>query len=93
MAYSPIEHSPRGQKGMLENPVLKSVAARHDATPVQIALAWLLHQRVVVIPKASNPDHVRENVGAIKIALTETDMAAIDRAFPRPRQKVPLEVR
>jgi diketogulonate reductase-like aldo/keto reductase len=93
MAYSPIEHSPRGQKGMLENPLLKSVAGRHDATPVQIALAWLLHQRVVVIPKASDPDHVRENAGAIKIALTETDMAAIDRAFLPPRKKIPLEVK
>ena len=64
-----------------------------DATPVQIALAWLLHQRVVVIPKASDPDHVRENAGAIKIALTDTDMAAIDQAFPAPRKKIPLEVK
>jgi diketogulonate reductase-like aldo/keto reductase len=93
MAYSPIEHSPRGQKGMLNEPALKAVAARHSATPVQVALAWLLHQGVVVIPKAGNPEHVRENRGSIDLALSREDLAKLDRAFPPPRKKIPLEVK
>jgi diketogulonate reductase-like aldo/keto reductase len=44
MAYSPIEHSPREQQGMLDHPRLRLVAARHHATQAQIALAWLLQQ-------------------------------------------------
>ena len=92
MAYSPIEHSGRGQTSMLENKVVKSIAQRHGATPVQIALAWLLHQDVVVIPKASNPEHVRENAGAAKVKLTNQDLAELDKAFPPPSKKVPLAV-
>jgi diketogulonate reductase-like aldo/keto reductase len=93
MAYSPIEHSRRGQKGMLDDPALKSVASRHNATPVQVALAWLLHQQVVVVPKASNPEHVRENGGALDIVLTKEDLLDLFQAFPPPRKKIPLEVR
>jgi len=46
MAYSPIEHSPRDQRGMLDQPQLKLIAVRHCATPAQIGLAWVLHQQV-----------------------------------------------
>jgi diketogulonate reductase-like aldo/keto reductase len=93
MAYSPIEHSEAGQKGMLGNPQLTSVATRHGATPAQIALAWLLHQRVVVIPKAGKPQHVRENRAALDIALGREDLVTLDRAFPPPDGKVPLEMK
>jgi diketogulonate reductase-like aldo/keto reductase len=92
MAYSPIEHSGRGQTSMLGNKVLKAIARRHEATPVRIALAWLLHQGVVVIPKASTPEHVRENAGAANVKLTNEDRAELGEAFPPPKRKVPLEV-
>jgi diketogulonate reductase-like aldo/keto reductase len=93
MAYSPIEHSPRQQKGMLNHPVLRSIASRHGATPAQVALAWLLRQKVVVIPKASDPVHVRENHGALNVMLTDKDLAGLDDAFPPPHKKIPLEVK
>jgi len=88
MAYSPID-----QGGMLEHPQLKAVAARHDATPAQVALAWLLDRDVVAIPKASSAAHVRENRGALDLTLTDEDLSDLDRAFPPPRRKVALEVR
>ena len=88
MAYSPID-----QEGMLDNPQLKAIAARHSAKAVQIALAWLLQQKVVVIPKASDPEHVRENRGALEIHLTKQDLAELDHEFPPPNEKVPLEMR
>jgi diketogulonate reductase-like aldo/keto reductase len=92
MAYSPIEHSGRGQTSMLGNKVVKSIATKHKATPVQVALAWLLHQQVVVIPKASSPEHVRENAAAATIQLTTEDLVELDKAFPPPKKKVPLAV-
>ncbi|HEX2987275.1 MAG TPA: aldo/keto reductase [Chloroflexota bacterium] len=77
-AYTPI-----GRGRMLAHPALKEIASRHNATPAQIALAWLLQQpNVAAIPKASNPEHVRENRAALDIKLTEEDLAEIDRAFP-----------
>jgi diketogulonate reductase-like aldo/keto reductase len=89
MAYSPIE-----QGDLLDHPQVKSVASRHAATPAQVALAWLLRQKgVVVIPKASNTAHVRENRAALDLTLTEEDLTDLDRAFPPPRKKVPLEMK
>ncbi|MFB5085376.1 aldo/keto reductase [Symbiobacterium thermophilum] len=88
MAYSPIE-----QGRILENTVLRRVAARHGATPAQVALAWLLRQKdVMVIPKAGRPEHVRENRAALDLELTAEDLAELDRAFPSPTRKVPLEM-
>jgi len=86
MAYTPL-----GSGRMLGNPALAEIARRRNATPAQIALAWLLRQGgTIVIPKASRPEHVRENRGALNIVLTNEDLAALDRAFPPPRGKTPL---
>ena len=83
MAYTPL-----GTGGMLGNPALREIARQRGATPAQIALAWLLHQEgTMVIPKASRPEHVRENRGALDVRLTEQDLSAIDRAFPPPKGK------
>src|ERR1700730_5610581 len=65
MAYTPLE-----QGRMLGNRALKEVAARHGASAAQVALAWLLrHDGMVVIPKATQPEHVRDNRGALDLAL------------------------
>jgi diketogulonate reductase-like aldo/keto reductase len=86
MAYSPIE-----QGRMLGHKALAAVGARHNATPAQVALAWLLQQDgVVVIPKATNPAHVRENRAAVGLKLMPDDLAALDQAFPPPKRKQPL---
>ncbi len=78
---------------MLEQPALKQIATRHGATAAQVALAWLLQRDVVVIPKAGRPEHVRENRAALDLTITKEDQKELDRAFPPPRQKVPLEMR
>ena len=88
MAYSPIE-----QGRMLGKVELTKLAEKRGVTPAQLALAWLLHQDgVVVIPKAGRLDHLRENAAALEIKLTKDDLAAIDRAFPPPKKKTPLEM-
>jgi diketogulonate reductase-like aldo/keto reductase len=88
MAYSPFE---RGR--MLEHPVLQAIAARLEATPAQVALAWVLRlEGVVTIPRASRPAHTLENHGALGVRLTEADFEALEKAFPAPPGPVPLEV-
>jgi diketogulonate reductase-like aldo/keto reductase len=88
MAYSPIE-----QGRLLGDPTLDEVAARHRATPAQVALAWVLrHRDVIAIPRASNPQHVRENRAAADLRLTREDLADLERAFPAPAGPRPLEV-
>lgn len=86
MAYSPIE-----QGRMLGHRALAEVAAKHRATPAQVALAWLLRQEgMIVIPKATEAAHVRENRLALDLALDETDLATLDRSFPPPKGRTAL---
>ncbi|MBY0331131.1 MAG: aldo/keto reductase [Acetobacteraceae bacterium] len=88
MAYSPV-----GQGGaLLRNRALGEVARRHGATPAQVAIAWTLRSPggVISIPKAADPEHVRQNAAARDIALTAEDLAALDAAFPPPARKRPL---
>ncbi|MBD8067257.1 aldo/keto reductase [Devosia sp. PTR5] len=88
MAYSPIE-----QGRLANNRTLADIAARHQASPAQIALAWVLRQPgVVAIPKTSRPDRVAENVQALDIRLTQADLDAIDTAFPPPTRPQPLDM-
>jgi diketogulonate reductase-like aldo/keto reductase len=86
MAYSPIE-----QGRMLGHKALGEVATRHGAAPAQVALAWLLRQDgMMVIPKASRQQHVRENLGALDLKLTDQDLADLDHAFPPPKGRTSL---
>lgn len=88
MAYSPIE-----QGRMLRSPDLQKIAARHQATPAQIALAWLLRlEKIIAIPRAGTLKHVRENRAALDLKLTSHDVEALDRAFPPPAEAHPLEM-
>ena len=88
MAYSPVE-----QGRILRDRTLARVAARHGATPAQVALAWLLrHDDMMVIPKATNAAHMRENRAARDLALAPADLAELDGAFPAPRGARPLEM-
>ncbi len=88
MAYSPIE-----QGRLLSHPIVRHLAEHHKVTPAQVALAWVLRQDgIIAIPQAGSPEHVRENRGAAEIQLTQHDLAKLDRAFPPPTHKQPLEM-
>ncbi len=90
IAYSPVE------EGLLTHPhpLLKRVAERHDATPAQVALSWVIRDDgVIAIPKAADPKHVRENRGAADIKLTKRDLDELDESFPPAEGKKPLEMR
>ena len=88
VAYSPLGAGrfpdPRSGGGR----VLDEIAARHAATPRQVALAFLLRQPgCFAIPKAAVPEHVREDAAAGNLDLDPADVALLDRAFPRgPRR-------
>lgn len=88
MAYSPLE-----QGRLLGDPELMRLAAEYSATPAQIALRWVLRDDLTIaLPKAGTPDHVRQLRSALDLPLSPQDLAALDRAFPPPQRKVPLEV-
>ena len=63
-----------------ETPALREVAARHGATPAQVALAWLLHRSptTLPIPGTLSIAHVRDNLAALELKLDEADLTALN---------------
>jgi diketogulonate reductase-like aldo/keto reductase len=88
MAYSPIE-----QARLLNNRALLDFSRQHGMPAAQAALAWLLAKDdVIVIPKAANPQHLADNLGALEIRLTPGQLTELDRVFPPPRGPSGLEM-
>jgi diketogulonate reductase-like aldo/keto reductase len=85
MGYSPFGHG-KFRAGK----VLASIAKRNGKTPRQVVLRFLTRNGVFAIPKSGNPEHVRENAGALGWELSPEDVRAIDAAFPAPDHDVPL---
>ena len=69
-----------GPQAIAEDPAIGSVAAKHDATPSQVALSWLLHrgEHVLLIPGTSSVGHLEENMGAAGVSLDAEDLAALE---------------
>ena len=88
VAYSPFGHSRFPGPHTAGGRVLTEIAAARNATPRQVALAFLARRpSVFAIPKAANLDHVEENAGAGDLHLSDQELARIDAAFPRPRRQ------
>jgi len=92
VGYSPFGHGRFPAATRAGGQVLASVAARHRATPRQVALAFLTRAApLFAIPKASTVEHVEENAGALALTLDANDIAEIDAAFPaRPADSLPI---
>lgn len=88
MVYSPLD-----QGRLISSRELEQVAKTHEATSMQVALAWTLrYPDMFVVPKASSIDHLEENWGALNVVLTAEDLDTLDRAFPPPDGEAPLEI-
>ncbi len=73
-AYSPLA---RGD--VFDNEIIKEIADKHNVTPAQISLAWILSDKHrIAIPKTSNPDHLQGNLDAIKVQLSADDIEKIN---------------
>jgi diketogulonate reductase-like aldo/keto reductase len=84
VGYSPFGHndfpSPRSKAGDL----LETIARAHGATARQVALAFLTRAPFVfTIPKAAASEHAADNAAAGALTLGESEIAALDKAFPR----------
>ena len=67
---------------------LRAIADAHGATPHQVALRFLVRDpHVFAIPKAARAEHALENAGAVELALSDDELARIERAFPRGRKR------
>lgn len=79
IAYVPF--FPLGGFSPLQSSALTAVADRLDATPMSVALAWLLQRspNILLIPGTSSVAHLRENIAGAGVPLSDEDLAALDR--------------
>jgi diketogulonate reductase-like aldo/keto reductase len=88
MAYCPLDEG-----RLLGDATLAQIAGRHGASAAQVALAWLLAKpAVIVIPKASSIEHLRDNAEAASLKLDAEALAQIARRWPPPSRKQRLAV-
>lgn len=97
MAYCPLAQGGRLRQHLMTSSAVTEVAQRHTATPQQILLAWVIREQqgqhnIIAIPKAVHPDHIDANMAALNIALTADDLALLDRSWPAPTRRQPLDV-
>jgi aryl-alcohol dehydrogenase-like predicted oxidoreductase len=85
IAYVPF--FPLGGFTPLQSSALDSVAASLKATPMQVALAWLLHRspNILLIPGTSSVEHLRENLNAATLQLPPETLAELDSIGGAPR--------
>jgi diketogulonate reductase-like aldo/keto reductase len=91
IAYSPLDQGriSSGNKKALE---LDSLARKYNRTPAQIILNWLLsHPSVIVIPKASTEQHIRENAEAADFQLRDQDVNTISQVFSNEYSFIPTD--
>ncbi|MFB5664294.1 aldo/keto reductase [Alteribacillus sp. HJP-4] len=93
MAYCPLAQGGRLRKQLMTDPAIEKIAAQHNASSMQIALAWTIrNNNVLAIPKAVQEKHVLENAEAASIELSEQEINMLDKAFPKPSAKPPLDI-
>ena len=76
MAWYPLGH---GDKNLVNEPVFTELANKYKKTNTQIILRWHIQSGNIVIPGSKNPDHIRDNFNIFDFALTDEDMAAIEK--------------
>ncbi len=89
VAYSPFGHNDFPHLRSKAGGMLQTIAEAHGASPRQVALSFLTREAsVFAIPKASTPEHAADNAAAGKLVLSNDEIAALDKAFPRgPRPR------
>ncbi|WP_371422138.1 aldo/keto reductase [Tardiphaga sp.] len=87
VAYSPFGHNDFPSARSPGGKILQQIADAHQATPRQVALAFLIRQpSVFAIPKASSSTHAADNAAASALTLSAAELADIEKAFPRGRE-------
>lgn len=92
MAYSPIAQGGTLRTQLLEDATVLGIAEEHGVKPMQIILAWCIRSNdVIAIPKAVQLEHVKENAASASIELTSEDLKRLEKIFPAPQKKMPLD--
>ncbi len=78
--------SPLGRAAVLADPVIGAIAAKHGKTPAQVVIRWHLDNGLIVIPKTSRPERLKENIAVFDYRLDDDDqrrMRGLDKTDGR----------
>ena len=93
MAYCPLAQAGTLRRGLFENETVAAVAQKHGCDVTQVLLAWCIRDgTTIAIPRSSRKEHTLLNAGADTVQLDAEDLADLDKAFPPPTHKMPLDV-
>ncbi|WP_435335239.1 aldo/keto reductase [Haloarchaeobius sp. TZWWS8] len=84
-----VGYSPLARGEVFDLPEIQEVADEHDASPAQVALAWLREKGVTAIPKATGEEHIRDNWESLQVDLDDEDVETIDSIGETERQVDP----
>jgi diketogulonate reductase-like aldo/keto reductase len=98
MGYSPFGYAPQffggvgfPEQGTKGRQVLDEIGGKYGATVYQVALNWILrHEGLITIPKAKNAAHIKSNLEALELTLSDEDLQVIDTYFPKPNEGMSL---
>ncbi|HLC63177.1 MAG TPA: aldo/keto reductase, partial [Candidatus Nanoarchaeia archaeon] len=71
-------YSPLGRGQILNDKTITEIAKKHNKSPAQICLRWLIQKDIIVIPKASSEHHLKNNLEVFDFSLKEKEMKLID---------------
>ncbi|KAL2926684.1 Aldose reductase [Bienertia sinuspersici] len=85
MAYSPLG-SQEGGRDLVHDPEVDRVAEKLNKTPGQVLVKWALQRGTSVIPKSTNPDHLKENINVFDWAIPQQDFEALSNIKNQKRE-------
>lgn len=94
MTYSPLGRAGELSKNIFKSESVIQIAEKHNITAAQVALAFImnLNDNRIPIPKSSSKKHILENIKSQDIKLDNEDMDLLNREFPKPDKKLPLDI-
>jgi len=93
MAYCPLAQAGSLRNSLTSHPVLRQTAEKYQISIMQLLLLFVLrNEHVIAIPRSGRKEHVLENWKVREVRMEEDDWSLIDKAFPGPRRKMPLDI-
>lgn len=93
IAYCPLAQGGKLKDNLLKAPSVKKIAMKYNITPIQVLLSFVMSQEnIIAIPKASKVEHMKSNIDCFNIELDEEDLFLLNKEFPKPIKKLPLDI-
>ena len=77
-AYCPLSRNRAGEKSVLEDEIVKSIATKNSHTTAQIAIRWLIQRGIIAIPKTTNPERLKINFNVFDFEISDEDCKILD---------------